>query len=136
MDRRLLVVDDEVRIRDLFVRLLRRRGYRVSTAATAREAIDLVRTGERLDAIVLDLVMRDSRDLSIVHRMLELVSPERLIVVSGKLLSAEDSIDLAALGVSWYRKPFRNDEILEAVDRAANGVRRGVRTLDGTEEVA
>ena len=40
----ILVVDDEPRIRDLFVLLLTRRGRTVITAASAVEALEIVRT--------------------------------------------------------------------------------------------
>ena len=52
-----LVVEDSVDTRDSLAFLLRRVGYRVSTAADGREALDRLRAGPLPDVILLDLLM-------------------------------------------------------------------------------
>jgi hypothetical protein len=43
----------------------------------------------------------------------------RFLVVSGKLISAEEQMALARLGVYFCPKPFRNEDLLQAVTDAA-----------------
>jgi len=54
----LLVVDDEGPLRTLLATAFTRKGYRVSTAATGLEAIDLIADQlQEIDAVLLDLNM-------------------------------------------------------------------------------
>jgi PAS domain S-box-containing protein len=58
---RVLIVDDEEPIRDLVDATLTRLGYQVTGAATALEGVNIYRqkleTGERFDAVILDLTL-------------------------------------------------------------------------------
>jgi CheY-like chemotaxis protein len=53
----ILVVDDADYLRDLLASVLGRAGYRVVSAANGSEALAYLRRGERVDLILLDLVM-------------------------------------------------------------------------------
>ena len=54
--RRVLVVDDEERIRSIAAKFLERYGYQVDVASDGADAI-LRLTGKRYDAVVLDVIM-------------------------------------------------------------------------------
>jgi CheY-like chemotaxis protein len=54
---RLLVVEDDADIRDTLSDVLAWEGYDVLTAANGREALELLRRGTGVDAILLDLMM-------------------------------------------------------------------------------
>jgi CheY-like chemotaxis protein len=55
--RRVLVVDNEEADRELLLRLLRPLGFDLCTAASGHDALDLLATGYRPDAILMDLAM-------------------------------------------------------------------------------
>jgi len=58
MARKILIVDDDVDIRELLAELLETHGFDVATAANGREAIDLVRRmTDPPSVILLDLMM-------------------------------------------------------------------------------
>ena len=71
----ILVVDDDREIRTLLTQSLGARGYRVQSAANTRE-MDAVMERERIDAVLLDVMMpgedgisacrRITRDLSLI----------------------------------------------------------------------
>ena len=65
---KLLVVDDDTRIRDLLRRYLTQEGFEVSTAEGS-VAMDQVLQNEAIDLIVLDLMMpgEDGLSLSLIH---------------------------------------------------------------------
>lgn len=52
-----LLVDDSAFFRDLLAPVLRAAGYRVTSAAGAREAFDVLRAGERYEAVLADTDM-------------------------------------------------------------------------------
>lgn len=86
---RVLIVDDEAEICDIFARILERRGYTVSVAADGGEAL------ARLDAAPCDVVVTDLRmpgldGRELVRRLARRPMPERpaLIVVTGDPLGA------------------------------------------------
>lgn len=53
----LLVVDDEDAIRETVAVALEEQGYQVLQAADGRQALELVHTAERLDLMILDLML-------------------------------------------------------------------------------
>ena len=64
----ILLVDDELSIQRTMVPLLRSRGYEVTVAGTAREALADIE-GERPDLIVLDLGLPDMDGLDVCRRV-------------------------------------------------------------------
>ncbi|MFQ5649892.1 MAG: response regulator [bacterium] len=59
-NRSILVMDDEEMLRDLSAKILTRFGYRVTTAADGREAIQLYKKAKRkkpFDAVIMDLTI-------------------------------------------------------------------------------
>ena len=66
-----LVIDDDPIHRSLLERIVTRLGYEVRLAASGQEALTLLAgsDGERIDAILLDLVMPDLDGLGVLHRL-------------------------------------------------------------------
>lgn len=81
---RLLVVDDEEVIRDLFGIQLRREGYAVSTAGSAQQAVDLL-AAERIDLVLLDMKLPDMSGLVLLQKLRQTYSILDLpiIIISG-----------------------------------------------------
>jgi two-component system cell cycle sensor histidine kinase/response regulator CckA len=89
-------------------------GYNVLVAGSADEALRVVADGASLDLIVSDVRMpqKDGFTLAVEVRQTHPQLP--FLFITGYLLSPERD---AALGrVLW--KPFKQKELLEAVDRA------------------
>ena len=68
MNPRILVVDDDVRLRELLQRYLSEQGYSVSTAADGA-AMDRELAASRFDALVLDLMLPGEDGLSVCRRL-------------------------------------------------------------------
>ena len=81
---RLLIVDDEEVIRDLFGIQLRREGYTVSTAGSAQQALDVL-AAERIDLVLLDMNLPDMSGLVLLQKLRETYSILDLpvIIISG-----------------------------------------------------
>lgn len=81
-DERILVVDDDVMVRDLLVRFLSLRGYQVRSAKDVREALRLI--GESVpDLVILDLVMPEMNGVELLRALAERDYAGRTIILSG-----------------------------------------------------
>jgi DNA-binding NtrC family response regulator len=82
LDEQILVVDDDVMARDLLVRFLSLRGYRVRSAKDGREALHLI--GESVpDLLILDLVMPEMNGVDVLRALTEREYAGRTIILSG-----------------------------------------------------
>ena len=121
---RILVVDDEIGIRELLKEILEDSGYVVSTAATAAEA-DQRWSAERPDLVLLDLSLPDRDGLSLVKAW----AKENALPIPVIMLSAYGSIDAAVeatrLGArDFLEKPITLKRLLLAVQRVLEGEKR------------
>lgn len=106
----ILVVDDDRRLRDLLARFLGDNGYRVTTAANAREAD--TRLGQLVfDAIVLDIMMPGENGFDFAKRFRE-GSALPILMLTARA-DSKDRIGGLELGVDDYlAKPFEPRELL------------------------
>jgi len=128
----ILVVDDEVDIRDLVAGLLEDEGYRTRKAGSADEALaaiasrrpnlvflDIWLQGSRLDGLqVLELIKENHPDLAVV-----------MISGHGNIETAVSAIKSGAY--DFIEKPFKADRLVLVAERAleASRLRREVRDL-------
>lgn len=109
-DRHILVVDDDVRLRELLRRFLVENGYHVSVAADALEARAALRNFA-FDLMVLDVMMPGQDGVSFTSELREAISlPILLLTARGEI---EDRISGLTAGADDYLvKPFDPRELL------------------------
>jgi len=108
-----LVVDDEKPLRDFVRRNLEVRGYHVFSAANGLEALAIFER-ERIDLIILDLMMPHLDGLEVTRRLRE-VSTVPIIVLSA-VDEESDKVRAFDLGADDYlTKPFGVEELLGRV---------------------
>lgn len=113
---RILVVDDEQIVLDLFSRVLRSKGHQVTCVADGYEAVKKVKQ-QLFDIIFLDIVMPGMNGLE-TYREIKSVDPNaHTIMMTG--YSVEELIEQAMLeGVQdCLRKPFDLKEIMGSVEK-------------------
>ncbi|GKS59923.1 hypothetical protein YTPLAS18_34500 [Nitrospira sp.] len=113
-DETILVVDDEPLVRDLLIRFLSMRGYRVSGAASGEEALDLV---DRLkpELVLLDLAMPEMTGVDVIRALQAKAYGGGIVVLTGSQ-NQEDLQDTWDLGVQEVLfKPVDLDRLLTAV---------------------
>ncbi len=110
--RYVLVVDDEPSIRVLAARWLQRMGHAVKAAASATEALELVRV-ELPAALVCDIGLPDHDGFWLVRQVREHAPATPIVMMSGY-------IDLPgeAQNVEHIAKPFARDTLAAALQRA------------------
>jgi two-component system response regulator FlrC len=101
-----LVVDDEPLIRWSICESLARLGYHVTPAPDGTTALNIVTTSSLpFSVVILDLRLPDTRDLSLLQTLRQLLPAARLI-----LMSADATPDMVAgaraLGAAVLAKPF------------------------------
>jgi len=107
-----LVVEDEDLIRQLAEQILRDRGYRVISAASATEALELVTSldGE-IDLLVTDIVMPGLSGLDLAQRLRRRIPDLRVLFMSGYSDSPLLRAGLAREGAAFLQKPFSADAL-------------------------
>lgn len=115
-ERTLLVVDDSPANRDLLVRRLERKGFRVITAEDGRRALDILATS-KVDLVLLDIMMPGLTGLDVLRKVRETQTPSTLpvVMVTAKTES-EDIVEALELGANDYvTKPIDFPVVLARV---------------------
>lgn len=108
----ILVVEDEVSLRNLLCNVLGPCGYTVYTANDGRDALDQIRNPAiAIDAVILDLNMPEIHGLEVFRELVSVRPGVRALVVSGNI-TPEMQAELIQLGQKHFiHKPYRLDEI-------------------------
>jgi DNA-binding NtrC family response regulator len=126
--RHVLVVDDEVGIRELLSEILRDEGYHVKLAENAAQARDL-RLQERPDLVLLDIWMPDCDGISLLKEW----GNGGLLTMPVVMMSGHGTIDTAVeatrIGAfDFLEKPIALQKLLKTVDAALKHADRQPRT--------
>ena len=118
--RRVLLVEDDDAVRMVLARLLRQRGFEVTEATDADEAVALATAdGAPLDLIVTDVVMPHRSGPQLADEVRARHPNIPILFVSGYSDDVLSARHLDAEGVAFLAKPFTTPELFEAVDRLA-----------------
>ncbi len=113
---KLLIVDDELDVREFARNFFRKRGVDVSIASAGREALEIVEK-ENPDLILLDIRMGEMSGVDVLRELRNRNNPVKVVMVSGmeeEQLVKETSI-LGALG--FIHKPLILEELEKVVFR-------------------
>ena len=110
----ILVVEDDPKIRLLLRRMFEGEGFRVSEAATGREAEAVAAAAVGLDLNTLDLGLPDADGFS-VARAIRARSPVPIIMVTGKGETIDRVVGLELGADDYITKPFHLREVLARV---------------------
>lgn len=124
---KILVVDDDARLRTLLQRFLEEKGYQVKGVADG-EQMDRALARELFSLVVLDLMLPGEDGLSICHRLCAREDMLPVIILTARGDDSERIEGLEAGADDYLPKPF-NPRELEARIRAV--LRRRQRELPG-----
>ena len=110
---RILVVDDEEIIRQLFKETLQREGHRVITAGSGNEALKFISDWD-FDLIFLDLKMPGLNGAETFRRIRQINATVPIVIITGFPISKlmEQALNEGPFGV--MRKPFDSSDIRRA----------------------
>ncbi|MBI6547716.1 two-component system response regulator OmpR [Xenorhabdus lircayensis] len=124
---KILVVDDDMRLRALLERYLSEQGFQVRSAANA-EQMDRLLTRESIQLIVLDLMLPGEDGLSVCRRLRSQHNPIPIIMISAKGEEVDRIVGLEIGADDYLAKPFNPRELLARM-RAV--LRRQINELPG-----
>ena len=131
-NKKILVVDDDKRLRDLLQRYLGEQGFAVKVAENA-EAMDKAMTRDSFDLIVLDLMLPGEDGLSICRRLRTAEPQQAIIMLTAKGDEIDRIIGLEMGADDYLPKPFNPRELvarIQAVLRRRATAVPGAPTLE------
>ena len=111
---RILVVDDDARIRDLLRRYLAQEGFEVIVAEDGK-ALTRIMMRDPIDLIVLDLMMPGEDGLSICRRLRAAGDRTPIIMLTAKGEDVDRIVGLEVGADDYLGKPFNPRELLARV---------------------
>jgi two-component system response regulator HydG len=122
----ILVVDDEVGIRESLQKILEKEGFEVRAASNGNEALKIIRS-ENVDLLVTDIRMAGMDGLELL-KVCKSVSPFTEVIMITGYASVDTAVDSMKQGAYDYiTKPFKKADILRAVHKA---IEKQILTLD------
>lgn len=109
--KRILVVDDDVRLRELLQRYLTEQGFSVKVVADAKE-MDTALANNDIDLLVLDLMLPGEDGLSICRRIRGTGSLMPIIMLTARGDEVDRIIGLEMGADDYLPKPFNPRELL------------------------
>ena len=112
-----LVVDDETSNRESLERIFSKEGFRVLTAGTGREALDVCRE-HRVDVVLSDLMMPGMSGIDLI-KALSTVAPDAEVVVMTAYGTIETAVESMREGAyDFVEKPLKRMQIVKTVRKA------------------
>ena len=135
---KVLVIDDEPRIRSIVSALLTDSGYEVQAVGSGAEGVQACRESMPM-VVLLDLRMPGTTGLEVLKELNERLKVDAKTIIltgHGEVRSAVEAMKAGSF--DYLEKPFDNDELLAAIARAVETVRlkRRVRELEEQLEEA
>ncbi len=115
---RVLIIDDEVEVRETFATLFRQMGHEVETTGSGEDGVRRYQA-RRFDCVVTDLVMPGLNGLA-VSRAIKSYDPRAYVVLLTGVDAEDEVHTFKAAGVDRVvTKPLSRGEILDLVRRGA-----------------
>ena len=117
----ILVVDDEVSLRQMLVRQLRSEGYNVVEAGYGLEALAVARSSaEPIDLVLSDIIMPGMIGTELAQRLLAEHPGIRVVLMSAHTLDPVAASSDRVANVPVLAKPFEGQRMLALVELTLN----------------
>jgi nitrogen regulation protein NR(I) len=115
----ILIIDDDESVRDALKVFLEEKGYKVTTASSGQDGIDLLKK-EKFDVFLIDLIMPGMGGLDVIKELsaFNITTPGIVVTAYASVQTAVDAMKLGAF--DYVTKPFVLDELMIIINRAIN----------------
>ena len=114
-NRKILVVDDDARLRELLQRYLTQQGYTVESLPDARD-LDRKLARNRPDLLVLDVMMPGEDGLAVVRRLRAQGEPIPVVMLTARGEDIDRILGLEMGADDYLAKPFNPRELLARIN--------------------
>jgi DNA-binding NtrC family response regulator len=119
---KILVIDDELFVRELLQEFLSKEGYKVYLAESGEKAVNLVKSTP-VEIALIDLKMPGMDGISTLKEIKKIASNTVAIILTG-YPTIESSIEALRSGAYDYVvKPFKLNDLKNAIEKALNEYR-------------
>ncbi|MBW2145247.1 MAG: response regulator [Deltaproteobacteria bacterium] len=119
---KILVIDDEKRIRDGCQKTLKLEGFEVATIESGTLGLEIIEK-EHFDIILLDLMMPGLSGMEVLARV-KVLHPETIVIVITGYATLEHAIEAMKKGAfDFVAKPFSPEELRSVVSKAIQFIR-------------
>jgi CheY-like chemotaxis protein len=118
----ILVIDDDQEVREFLVTVLQRAGHEVTSAPNGRDGVSMFRSSP-VQVVITDIIMPEKDGIETILDLRREHPDLKVIAISGGGRTTPENYLHSArlLGADRaIRKPFKNEEILQAVDELVN----------------
>jgi len=120
--RRILIIDDDLELLNTFRYILQRNGFDASTASTAGDALERLRTETSFDFVMTDLRLPDTSGLHLL-KWIRTHHTHVPCAIATAYWSAESEFEALSLGACLYlEKPIWEEDLLASVHRCMKTV--------------
>lgn len=113
---RILIVDDELIIRQFLTEVLKRKGYSVEVAENGKAALSALKN-HTYDLVITDMKMPDITGLEVLRKTKEISSSTQVLVMTA-FGTVENAVEAMKLGAfNYILKPFTPDAIEALIEK-------------------
>ncbi|MDQ1326823.1 MAG: two-component system, OmpR family, response regulator AdeR [Candidatus Poribacteria bacterium] len=113
----ILIVDDEVSIRDLLTEILKVKVGKIVSVESGSQALKIL-SRDRFDIVLTDIKMPDMDGFQLLESIKKFIDPIVPVVVMTGYNSTYDRLEAKAKGaVEYIAKPFEQADIIACIDK-------------------
>jgi len=112
--RTIAVIDDDLRVLESLVNLLRSFGYKTESYKSAEQFLESG-TLSRTSCIVTDVEMRQMSGLALLQYLKNINHTVPVIIITGKPSARSEEFYLGSGAVGFFRKPVDGDALVELI---------------------
>jgi len=125
----ILVIDDELSMRELLEVLLSKEGYRVTCAKNGRDAVSMIKKTV-FDLLLCDIRLGDITGIDVLKALKE-ENQETVAIMISAYASTEAAVEAMNEGAyDFVPKPFNNEELIKTIKNALS-----LRTIEHEKEI-
>jgi CheY-like chemotaxis protein len=123
----ILLVDDDQNIRELLKEILDRFDYRVLSAQSGEESLEIYREKkDKIDLVLMDLNMPGMGGRQCLKELLDLEPALKVIVSSGHCTQGEIEETMRLGAAEFLTKPYHHSELLKKIRETLDGKKDGL----------
>ena len=125
----ILVVDDELSMRELLEVLLAKEGYKVTSAKNGRDAVSMIKKTV-FDLLLCDIRLGDITGIDVLKALRE-DNQDTVVIMISAYASTESAVEAMNEGAyDFVPKPFNNEELTKTIKNALS-----LRTIEHEKEI-
>ncbi|SFE93732.1 response regulator transcription factor [Peptostreptococcus sp. D1] len=114
MKKKILIVDDDLDIRESIKMIIDSEGYEIFLAGDAEEGTDIIEQNKDIDIIILDVMMPGKSGIQFCREVREKYTMP-ILFISAKTSESDKIMGLSAGGDDYIVKPFSYTELLAKI---------------------